>query len=39
MNKENDDVNDAIIAGDLDQNIVSKQMQQFFNNIGEMDAH
>ena len=36
---QNDDVNDVTIAGDLNENIASKQIQQFFNKIGAMDAH
>ena len=37
--KKNDDVNDVMIAGDLNENIASKQIQQFFNKIGVMDIH
>ena len=37
--QQNDDVNDVTIDEDLSQNASSKQRQQFFNNIGAMDAH
>lgn len=37
--KKNDDIDDVIIAGDLNQDIASNEIQRFYRDIGVQDAH
>ena len=36
---ENEDINDVLLAGDLNQNIASNKIQAFFQEIGVQDVH
>ena len=37
--ESNDDIDDILIAGDLNQNIASSEIQTFFREIGVQDSH